>query len=161
MALHGCAVPLTQGYVVWTPLGSDAPIVGLIPHRKGRRRRWRKRAASPLPISEEDPDDEALERLRVAMEAATDTSGPGVIMVTSSEEGEGKSTILVRLAQSYAESGLGVVVVDANTRSPALEELCGSSSVIGLMDSLEHGFDPRLAALRSSIRASINSQILF
>jgi capsular exopolysaccharide synthesis family protein len=46
-----------------------------------------------------------------------------VILVTSSEAGEGKTTMAVALARSFADDGLRVLLVDADLRRPRLRTL--------------------------------------
>ncbi|MEE1658402.1 Wzz/FepE/Etk N-terminal domain-containing protein [Microvirga sp. CF3062] len=62
----------------------------------------------------------------------------GIILVTSAEEGEGKSTLSVSLARSAAVAGARVVVVDCNLRNPQLHELLGIANDDGLVDLLKN-----------------------
>jgi len=60
----------------------------------------------------------------------------GVILVTSAEEDEGKSSLAVSLARSAAITGCKVVIVDCNLRDPEVHDLLGIDSHAGLVDLL-------------------------
>ncbi|MCG5240304.1 polysaccharide biosynthesis tyrosine autokinase [Azospirillum doebereinerae] len=63
--------------------------------------------------------------------------GGEVIMLTSSVAGEGKTTLAVALGAFLADTGLRVVIVDCDTRRPAIHRLLGSSQPnAGLTDLL-------------------------
>jgi len=61
------------------------------------------------------------------------------ILVTSAEPKEGKSTITAHLAYTIAQSGLKVVVVDADLRIPAQHKLFNINNNIGLSSVIEQG----------------------
>ncbi len=69
---------------------------------------------------------------------ATDRSGraPRSILVTSSQPGEGKTTVAVCLARLLAQAGQRVVIIDADTRRPAVHDAMGVEVKPGLMDVL-------------------------
>lgn len=60
-----------------------------------------------------------------------------VILVTSADPGDGKSTIIANLAYSIAETGDKVVIVDGDMRKPKLHTLCQIPNLIGLSNILE------------------------
>ncbi len=86
--------------------------------------------------SEYQPEVEAIRRLRTNIFASDTTSSPQVIMVTSAERGEGKSTITANLAVSIAQSGRKVVVVDCDMRLPTLHDIYELPNKRGLTDIL-------------------------
>jgi capsular exopolysaccharide synthesis family protein len=57
---------------------------------------------------------------------------PGVLLVTSASEGEGKSTIAANLAASIAESGKSVLLIDSDFRRPAIGAIIGVPDGPGL-----------------------------
>ena len=60
-----------------------------------------------------------------------------IILVTSGEPGEGKSTICVNLASSYADSNARVLVIDADLRKPKIDKyVCADKKCCGLSDYL-------------------------
>ena len=61
------------------------------------------------------------------------------LMVTSPRSAEGKSLIVANLAAMTAQSGLGVVAVDADLRRPRLHRLFGLDARNGLSESIVEG----------------------
>ena len=59
-----------------------------------------------------------------------------VILVTSAESGEGKTTIVANLAVTMAQSGRHVVVVDCNLHQPTLHKLFQLENKSGLTNVL-------------------------
>jgi capsular exopolysaccharide synthesis family protein len=64
---------------------------------------------------------------------------PKSLLVTSALPGEGKSTVAVNLAMTFAGSGYRVLLVDADLRCGVLPELLGARSEPGLADVLKDG----------------------
>ena len=58
------------------------------------------------------------------------------LAVTSSEPGDGKTTILSNLATAYAQAGKKTLVIDADLRKPGLTKLFGMRSKGGLSEIL-------------------------
>lgn len=61
---------------------------------------------------------------------------PKVIMVTSSQPGEGKSTLSIGLSATIARVGRSVVLVDADLRSPTIHRYIKGYQHVGLSNSL-------------------------
>ena len=61
---------------------------------------------------------------------------PKVIMVTSANPGEGKSTVAMNLAYAQAMSGNRVLLVDADLRRPSLHSKAGLKNSYGFSDYL-------------------------
>ncbi|AWB08943.1 protein tyrosine kinase (plasmid) [Azospirillum humicireducens] len=109
------------------------PAVGIVP-LLGRTKRGRSGEAARDPYAETGGSDfaEAVWRLcarlrlvRTGAETAT-AKGGEVIMLTSSVAGEGKTTLAVALSAFLADAGRRVVVVDCDTRRPAVHRLLGN-----------------------------------
>lgn len=116
------------------------PVLGVIPRTHNRRvgrlktllRRKAKTEASPVP-------PHALEAYRSLRSSITflGVDEPlKVIQVTSAKPGEGKSTTITNLAHLMSQSGLRVLVVDADLRSPSLHHTFGLTNDIGLSNVL-------------------------
>jgi succinoglycan biosynthesis transport protein ExoP len=75
-----------------------------------------------------------MSSLRFAMEQGEQT---GVIVVTSPEAGEGKTTVATNLAIALAQIGRRVVLVDGDLRRPRLDRIFETECVLGLSDLLD------------------------
>lgn len=87
----------------------------------------------------EDPMSDASEAyrsLRTHVLYSSSQLGARVIIVTSSQDGEGKTTTAVNLAAALAHSGKLTVLVSADLRRPGLSELFGDEGLPGLTDVL-------------------------
>ncbi|MHB8571651.1 MAG: polysaccharide biosynthesis tyrosine autokinase [Candidatus Dormibacteria bacterium] len=65
------------------------------------------------------------------------------ILVTSPQQGEGKSTAAAYLALGFAREGNRTVLVDGSIENPTLHRLFGLENTAGLMDGLKFGTPPR------------------
>ncbi len=75
---------------------------------------------------------EALRQLRTNLRFVRVDDPPRSIVVTSSNAGEGKSTIAAHLASMLAESGQATVLVDADLRRPMQAKLFDVDGTVGL-----------------------------
>ena len=74
---------------------------------------------------------------------SSEHDGIGVVLVSSANPAEGKTTTAANLAATLAEAGKQVLVVDCDFRHPRLGHLLGADDRAGLSDVLRGG--PRLA----------------
>lgn len=91
---------------------------------------------------------EAVRRARVSLEQALRKVGPGgaeptskVIMVTSTSPNEGKTTMSLSLARSYALSGQRTLLIDCDLRKPSIHRHLNMEPSTGLIDFLASGPD--------------------
>lgn len=88
----------------------------------------------PLLQKEGDTRSSAFRALRRRL---TEQGNPAVILVTSAEEEEGKSTCAANLALAMAESGrLRVLLVEANLHQPSLAQIFGFQPTPCLLEQL-------------------------
>ena len=90
-------------------------------------------------ILEKDPKSIAAESyrtLRTNIQYSSFDKEYKVIMVTSSEPGEGKSITSGNLALSFAQDGKKVLLVDCDLRKPSIHKKFKISNLIGLSDVL-------------------------
>jgi polysaccharide biosynthesis transport protein len=85
--------------------------------------------------------NEAYRGLRTNVQFLGLDRGVGVILVSSSVAGEGKTTTASNLAVVLAQAGHRVAIVDADLRRPRLHEVFGVAQCPGLTDRLIGG-DP-------------------
>jgi non-specific protein-tyrosine kinase len=82
------------------------------------------------------PQGEAFRRLRTNIFSLEAERQIRILMVTSAELGEGKSTIVANLAHAMAQSGQKVVVVDCDFRRPTLHKIFNLPNNLGLSNIL-------------------------
>ena len=65
-----------------------------------------------------------------------DLNQPNVIIVTSTNPREGKTTVSVNMAAAFAEKGKSVLLIDADVRHPSVAPALGMNSGVGLVSLL-------------------------
>ena len=88
-------------------------------------------------IVEKDPKSisaESYRTLRTNLQYSSFDEEYKVIVVTSSEPGEGKSTTAGNLALSIAQGDKKVALIDCDLRKPSLHKKFGLSNTVGLSD---------------------------
>lgn len=117
----------------------------------GRVPQWRDRALADrlaTLLAPHDPVSEEYQRLAVNLRfllatRATDAQGTGaVVLVTSSQQGEGKTVTSANLAVAAARLGLSVVLVDGDLRRAGVAPRFGLGDPPGLSDLLASGDPP-------------------
>src|SRR5256885_6993173 len=79
---------------------------------------------------------EAFRSLRTSILLSTADRPPNTLLVSSTQPGEGKTTIASNLAIALAQVGQRVLLVDADLRSPSLHRLFGTQENLGLVSCL-------------------------
>lgn len=95
--------------------------------------------AGGVPIALKDPDSVATSAYRIlrnTLRARHDGQEHVTLSITSSRPGEGKTTTVANLGIALANSGLSVLLVDANLRNPELDQLLGLDGTTGFADLL-------------------------
>jgi polysaccharide biosynthesis transport protein len=108
-------------------------VLGFIPRtRRSRMRKLKPGEAADVPA-------EAIESYRSLRSAITFLGADQplkIIQVTSAVPAEGKSTTVTNLAHVMSQSGMRVLVIDADLRSPTLHETFGLLNDVGLSNVL-------------------------
>lgn len=115
------------------------PVLGLIPAVPG----WRDRG-TPVLESLTHPHSstsEAYRSMRTALEFAAIEHKVGIIQITSSSSGEGKTTTAANLAVALSNAGKRVILVDCDLRRPRLNEFFGIESDAGFTTVLKGEMD--------------------
>jgi tyrosine-protein kinase Etk/Wzc len=146
--IAACLVAFALEYVrptIWRQqdlagmLDSDSPIV--IPRFRGRRllRSPRKQNARSLTMLGEPQGGsaEALRAVRTKLIFSPEYADLRTLLVTSTVEGEGKSTMAANLGIAFAQQGVRVLLVDSDMRRPNLHQLFGVKRSPGLASVLQ------------------------
>ena len=112
-------------------LVTDAPILGGLTFDKDVAKR-------PLVVHAESNSQraEAYRMLRTNLQFLNVQGASRSFVVTSSLEGEGKTTITANLAIAIAQSNARVLAIDADLRRPRLASILGIEGGVGLTDVL-------------------------
>lgn len=102
---------------------TELPAMGKIPAAKGTR--------------EFIIFNESFRHLRTSLLMLNEGNPPKTVLVTSAQPGEGKSTIVANLANSLAQAGKKVVVVDGDMRIPSIHKQFALSNQTGLSQVLK------------------------
>jgi len=94
---------------------------------------------------------EAFNDVRFSIGLASGQEPPRALLVTSATAAEGKSTVAIMLAYSFARAGEKVLLVDGNIRQPYLHYVFKTAPSLGLADVLDDG--PSWRAYIRSTRA--------
>lgn len=92
-----------------------------------------------MPVALRDPDSSATSSYRIlrnTLRVRQLDQGHLTLAVTSSRTGEGKTTTVANLGVALANSGLSVLLVDANLRNPELDQVLGLDGETGFADLL-------------------------
>jgi capsular exopolysaccharide synthesis family protein len=119
----------------------DLPLLGVIPRSESTPETAFEDPKSPL--------SEAYNALRAALLHSSPEGLPPVLLVTSAQAGEGKTTSSQAIAATLARLGRRVLLVDGDLRRPAIHRLFGIGNERGLSDLLT-SLDP----LESGVVAS-------
>ncbi len=107
----------------------DLPVLAVVPKGTGVL----------MDLPPDAMDAEPYRILRTNIEFNRKNKNMKVLTLVSGGAGEGKSTTLVNLAYTFAQSGLKTLVVDADLRRPTQHKIFGVSNARGLTDYLSKG----------------------
>lgn len=112
----------------------EAPVIGFI----GELKQGNKKADDSLGVfvakNPRSPVAEAFRSLRTNLEYSSVDEPVKTVLITSSGESEGKSTVAANLAIVEAQSGRAVVIIDADMRRPKVHIQFNKPNRMGLSD---------------------------
>ncbi len=92
-----------------------------------------------MDLPHDTPDAEPYRILRTNIEFNRRQANANVMTLVSGGPGEGKSTTLVNLAFTFAQSGMKTLIIDADLRRPRQHSIFNVSNSKGLTDYLSKG----------------------
>lgn len=116
---------------------SDRPLLAMIPINNDDPGHDLYMEADPF-----GPQAEAARQLRTNIHFVDVTAGKHSFMITSSLPGEGKTTTAVNLGLAIADSGLKVLLIDADLRHPNVANALGIEGAVGLTTLLVGAAEP-------------------
>jgi capsular exopolysaccharide synthesis family protein len=140
------------------------PFLGLVPSVRGNKH--------PMLASSHVPHDfgEAFRSLRTALIAKYDTPETKIVMFTSAQPLEGKTTTAINVALALAYGGARVLVIDADMRRPGLHRPLrilnerGLSQLLNgqarVRDVIQRTVDPNLLAITAGQTPPNPSELL-
>jgi capsular exopolysaccharide synthesis family protein len=90
-------------------------------------------------VAPNSPETEAFRTLRTALAFHTQESER--VVISSSEPGDGKTTVMANLAVNFAQSGKKTLLIDADMRRPGLTTMLNRKGTPGLSDILHSDDD--------------------
>ena len=105
----------------------DAPVIAMLGHEKGARKK-KRRGAGAILINSPAVSlayTEQINSLCSRIEHEKREKGGGIVLVTSVGANECKSTVAANIAISLASRGYKVALIDADLRNPSQTELFG------------------------------------
>ena len=119
---------------------ASAPVLVSIARQAARDARIL--TAQPLLFPTQSPQFDALRVVAAGLQAsAAVDKPPKTVLVTSPRSAEGKSTVAINLALALAETGLRVLIVDANLHKPVVHSTFAVNNESGLSSILSGNQD--------------------
>lgn len=109
---------------------TEAGILGVLPETEMLEEK------NLLTNQDDHTSQEAVRQLRTNLRFVNVDNPPQSVLITSSEPGEGKSTVSTSLARSLAESGQATILIDADLRRPTIGKKFNIDSNVGLTQVL-------------------------
>ncbi len=109
---------------------TQLPILGIIPAVREKDPRKMAQLALTEPRS---TVAESFRTLRTTLRfKLREANGDNTLFITSSRANEGKTTVSINLASTYAHAGNKVLLIDADLRNPSLHKVMGTTEENGL-----------------------------
>ena len=116
--------------------GLSVPLLGVVPHLPGREGVTISQSLASLEGGERFAIRESLRNLFANFRLLRADKPVRLVAVTSSTQGEGKSTTTALFAQTLSQMGQKVLLVDADMRRPRLHRYLGADNDQGLSSLL-------------------------
>lgn len=112
------------------------PTLGVVPHLKAGFFGRRKGGHALVANQPKSPEAEAFRVLRTSLQYSSAGRPPQVLLVSSCLPQEGKSTVALNIALSYAQRGARTLLIDADLKMPVVHKSFEIPRIPGLSDIL-------------------------
>jgi capsular exopolysaccharide synthesis family protein len=129
---------------------TDLAVVGTVPHVPGKigRSTAAKRAYWQSVLTE------SMASTQTFLQHGDGVDSLRVLLVTSAEGGEGKTSVATQLAANFARTGLRTILIDGDLRQPSAHDCFGRPNEAGLADILRGELDA--AAVVQEVRPNLH-----
>ena len=131
-----------------------APVIGVLPSMPGiltlAERALQTHFEPAGPVAET-----SRSVARIMAESGLEEAGARTLLIASMNPLEGRTTLATNLAVAMAQSGMKVLLVDANNRSPRLHQIFNLKNDFGLFDLL-HGRTAEHGATHSTMVENVD-----
>lgn len=150
------------------------PVIGIVPEAKLLQHS--RDELTPIAVSEESaagasPTAEAFRKIRTNLAFMDVDNPPRVIVMTSPQQSDGKSTLAANLAAAIAATGQRITLIDGDLRRPTIANAFGLVEGVGVTDVLvgrltvaealqTHGEFPALRVMAAGSRPPNPSELL-
>ncbi|AKG20935.1 GumC family protein [Calothrix sp. 336/3] len=117
------------------------PLLGVVPLRKELAVKKQDSLAAGLPQAARASFFEVFRSLYTNILLLGSDSPIRSLVISSADQGDGKSTVAIHLALAAAAMGQRVLLVDANLRFPSLHQRVGLMNIQGLTDVISADLD--------------------
>jgi succinoglycan biosynthesis transport protein ExoP len=114
---------------------SGVPTVGALPRLRSQRQRMAR-------IVMDNPNcavAETLRGIRLAVDGMSTSGGDKVVLVSSAERGEGKTSVAAALALRAADDGLRVLLIEGDLHRPRLAKELGLTTPVNGLEAVLSG----------------------
>lgn len=114
----------------------NLPMLSALPLVRGRKKGESALLSQADGHSAHSGFSEAVQLMRIRVEKKMREGKMKVVLVSSASPGEGKTTVAINLAESLAENGSRVLLVDCDLRNPSVGRALGLENEDGLAEYL-------------------------
>ena len=137
----------------------QSPVLGVVPTMGGKKRVWHRRQkdsvrrhGQKVQLESSSPAAEAYRTIRTSLHFSVGSEGGRVLLITSPESGDGKSTFVSNMGVALAHGGERTLIIDADLRKPVQHTIFGVGRKAGLSRVLQGTNRPQNMIQSTAVR---------